>query len=82
MIPTISKDVRCLICGRPVGINLVNPGLWCNGNHAYMEAERKRLEKCVILLDQGAEMMKLCYNTVIDQGWRLAVPLDKLITVD
>ncbi len=41
MISTISKDVRCQICGRPVGINLVNPGLWCNGNHAYMEAERK-----------------------------------------
>ena len=53
MIPAISKDVRCQICGKPIGINLFNSSLWCNGDHSYIEAERKRLENCVILLDKS-----------------------------
>ncbi len=37
---------------------------------------------CLQPANMDAEMTKLCYNTVIDQGWRLTIPLDKLININ
>ena len=37
---------------------------------------------CLQPSDMSAELMNMCYNTVITMGWRLAVPLNRLITVN
>jgi organic radical activating enzyme len=37
---------------------------------------------CLQPTNMDAELVKLCYNVVIDQGWRLTVPLDKLINIE
>ena len=79
------EDIDSLVVGLAHEIKFVIPSVG-DLSKAFDFVKRFHINPaytiCLQPADMSAELINLCYNAVITMGWRLAVPLNRLIAVN